>query len=262
MSGTDIPSFQSLGCSGLEVCVADRVLVHDLRVRFRTGAVTAILGRNGAGKTLTLHTLAGVREPTKGEVRLNDQPLTAWSRRDRARAIGLLTQTTEDTFPSTALEAVLVGRHPHIGFWEWEGDADRRIALDALQNVQLQGLEHRDVGTLSGGERRRVALAALLTQDPDIYLLDEPTNHLDPHHQLDMFALMRSKANAGHTIVATLHDAALAARYADDALLLFGNGEWLHGPASEVLNEQTMSRLYGLSVREVRWDSGRTFVMG
>jgi iron complex transport system ATP-binding protein len=251
-----------LSCIALEVAVADRILVSNLTVRFPNAAMTAILGRNGAGKTLTLHTLTGLRAPARGDVQLDDRSLAVWPRRTRARAVGLLTQTTEDAFPSTALDATLVGRHPHIGFWDWEGEDDRRYALEALAAVQLKSFEAREVATLSGGERRRVAFAALLTQNPDVYLLDEPTNHLDPHHQIDVLTLLREKAQAGQTIVMTLHDAALAARFSDYALLLFGDGEWLYGATDEVLNEETMSRLYGLRVREVTWDGGRTFVMG
>ncbi len=251
-----------LACAALNVAVAGRVLVERLDVAFDPGQVTAILGRNGSGKTLSMHTLAGLRPPQSGEVRIDDVPLTERLRRERACALGLLTQTTEDAFPSTVLEAALVGRHPHLGFWEWESDEDRAIARAALETVQLAALEERDVTTLSGGERRRVALAALLTQDPDIYLLDEPTNHLDPHHQIDLLHLMRAKAESGRTIVMTLHDATLAARFADRVLLLFGNGEWAYGNTSEALTPASMEKLYGLPVREVSWDGGRTFVMG
>lgn len=251
-----------LSCAALDVAVAARTLVSRIDVAFESGRVTAILGRNGSGKTLSLHTLAGLRPAQAGEVRLNGVALAQQSRRERARTLGLLTQTTEDTFPSTVLEAVLVGRHPHLGFWEWEGDDDRAIARTALETVQLAGLEDRDVSTLSGGERRRVALAALLTQDPDIYLLDEPTNHLDPHHQIDLLHLMRTKAAGGRTIIMTLHDATLAARFADRVLLLFGNGEWIYGTTGQVLTPASMEKLYGLPVREVSWDGGRTFVMG
>lgn len=251
-----------LSCAELNVAVAERVLVEGLDVAFEPGQVTAVLGRNGSGKTLSIHTLAGLRLPQSGEVRLDGVPLTARLRRERACALGLLTQTTEDTFPSTVLEAALVGRHPHLGFWEWESDEDRAIARTALETVQLAGLEERDVMTLSGGERRRVALAALLTQNPAIYLLDEPTNHLDPHHQIDLLHLMRAKAAIGRTIIMTLHDATLAARFADRVLLLFGNGQWVYGDTAEVLTPASMEKLYGLPVREVSWDGGRTFVMG
>lgn len=250
-----------LSCKALDVGVPGRTLVRALDLSFEPARITAILGRNGSGKTLSLHTLAGLRAPQAGQVRIDDVPLGEHSRRARARALGLLTQTTEDTFPSTVLEAVLVGRHPHLGFWDWESDTDREIARAALEAVHLADFQDREVTTLSGGERRRVALAALLTQDPDIYLLDEPTNHLDPHHQIDLLHLMRKKAASGRTIVMTLHDASLAARFADHVLLLFGDGEWSYGPITQGLTPASMSKLYGLPVREISWEGGRAFVM-
>lgn len=251
-----------LACTQLTVEVAGRTLVRDLELAIAGGAVTAILGCNGAGKTLTLNTLAGLRAPAHGSVTLDGALLANWPRRALARKLGLLTQTTEDPFPSTVLDSVLVGRHPHIDFWRWESDADRAIARAALAAVTLEDLAERDVDTLSGGERRRVALATLLAQDPDVFLLDEPINHLDPHHQLDVLKLLRENAHAGRTVVMSLHDAGLAARFSDHALLLFGNGEWLSGPTAEVLTPETMTKLYGVAVREIAWAGGRTFVAG
>jgi iron complex transport system ATP-binding protein len=128
--------------------------------------------------------------------------------------------------------------------------------------VALEDLAERDVDTLSGGERRRVAVASMLAQDPDVLLLDEPINHLDPHHQLDVLKLLRDRAGAGRTVVMSLHDAGLAARFSGHVLLLFGDGEWLSGPTSEVLTPETMTRLYGVAVREIAWAGGRTFVAG
>ena len=251
-----------LACERLTIEVAGRALVRELGLTIAGGAVTAILGRNGAGKTLTLHTLAGLRAATSGTVTLDGMRLADWPRRALARKLGLLTQTTEDPFPSTVLDSVLVGRHPHIDFWRWESDADRAIACAALAAVAVEDLAERDVDTLSGGERRRVAVATLLAQNPDVFLLDEPINHLDPHHQLDVLKLLRDKARAGRTIVMSLHDAGLAARFCDHALLLFGNGAWLSGPTAEVLTPATMTKLYGVAVREIAWAGGRTFVAG
>jgi iron complex transport system ATP-binding protein len=251
-----------LACSQLTVEVAGRVLVRDLQLTISSSAVTAVLGRNGAGKTMTLHTLAGLRAPARGSVPLDGEPLASWPRRALARKLGLLTQTTEDPFPSTVLDSVLVGRHPHIDFWRWESDTDRAIAHEALQAVALDDLAERDVDTLSGGERRRAALATLLAQNPEVLLLDEPINHLDPHHQLDVLQLLRDRSRAGRTVMMSMHDAGLAARFADYTLLLFGDGEWLTGPTSEVLTPQTMTKLYGVAVREIAWAGGRTFVAG
>lgn len=249
-----------LSCKALDVSIGARTLVRNLEFSIEPGSITCVLGRNGAGKTLTLHTLCGLREPAGGAICLRDRPLTQWPRRELACFLGLLTQHTDDPFPSTVLESALIGRHPHIDFWQWEGDLDRGIARQALAAVGMSDFAQRDVSTLSGGERRRVAIATLLAQDPQMWLLDEPANHLDPHHQLDTLRLLRHKADQGRGVLMSLHDAGLAARFSDRVLLLFGDGEWLCGPTQQVLTEATISRLYGVTVREVRWDGGRTFV--
>ncbi|HEY6642326.1 ABC transporter ATP-binding protein [Povalibacter sp.] len=249
-----------LSCRDLDVTVADRILVQRLNLSIRRGSMTCLLGRNGAGKTLTLHTLSGLRPPAAGVIAFDDRPLDRWSRRPLAQRLGLLSQSTEDPFPSSVLDTALIGRHPHIGFWQWENDADRAIARSALQAVDMEALEARDVETLSGGERRRVAIAALLAQEPDLMLLDEPINHLDPQHQIDVLRLLRARADDGRAVVMSLHDIGLATRFCDQALLLFGNGDWLSGPTVDVMNEATISRLYGVTVREIVWEGGRTFV--
>jgi iron complex transport system ATP-binding protein len=126
--------------------------------------------------------------------------------------------------------------------------------------MDLAALEARDVGTLSGGERRRLAIATVLAQDPQVFLLDEPIQQLDPQHQLAVLRRFRALADGGRTVVLSLHDPGLAARFADDALLLFGDGRWQHGPVTEALHEGAISELYGIAVQELRWPGGRTFV--
>jgi iron complex transport system ATP-binding protein len=250
----------ALRCETLTVSVPGRTLLTDLSLELAPGTVLAVLGRNGAGKSSTLHTLAGLRAPQSGRVMLHGRPLAEWQRRNLARMLGLLPQLVEDPFPATALEAVLVGRHPHLDFWAWESEADRQIASRCLAAVDLTGFEARDLATLSGGERRRLSIATILAQDPAIFLLDEPIQQLDPQHQLDVLRRFRQLADAGRSVIMSLHDAGLAARFADTALLLFGDGRWLHGPCRNVLNEQTIGELYGMAVRELRWADGRTFV--
>jgi iron complex transport system ATP-binding protein len=250
----------ALACHALTVVTPARRLVEDLSFTAPAGSFLCVLGENGAGKTLTLHTLAGLRAPAGGHVELQGRRLDDWPRRDRARRLGLLTQVTEDPFPATVLETALIGRHPHIDFWHWESDADVELVRQALAACDLGGFEDRPVETLSGGERRRLAIATVLAQDPDVLLLDEPTNHLDPHHQLDLLKLLRARADAGRCVIATLHDATLAARYADAALLLFGNGTWLQGPADETLSAESLSRLYHTPITELRWQERRVFL--
>jgi iron complex transport system ATP-binding protein len=157
------------------------------------------------------------------------------------------------------MEAVLIGRHPHLAFWQWETAVDERLARGALAAVGLADFAARRIDTLSGGEQRRVAVAALLAQEPDILLVDEPTNHLDPHHQLVVLNLLHELTRAGRTVIATLHDPTLAARFADRALLLFGDGRWTAGPVSDAIGEATLSELYLTPVVEVQKAGRRIF---
>ena len=96
--------------------------------------------------------------------------------------------------------------------------------------------------------------------DPTAFLLDEPVQQLDPHHQVETLRLFRALADSGRLVVMSLHDVGLAARFADDAILLYGNGRWQHGAAGDVLNASTLSELYGTPLQELRWPQGRTFV--
>ena len=250
----------ALECAALDVSVPGRELVRALHAQFHPGTVTAVLGCNGAGKSSLLHVLAGLALPAGGEVRLGGVALGAWERRELARSLGLLMQASEDPFPATALETALVGRHPHLEFWQWETEADRAVAQACLAAMDLAGLEARGVTTLSGGERRRLAIATVLAQDPQVFLLDEPIQQLDPQHQLGVLRRFRALADAGRTVVLSLHDPGLAARFADAALLLAGDGRWQLGPVRDALNEASVGALYGIEVRELRWPEGRTFV--
>jgi iron complex transport system ATP-binding protein len=124
----------------------------------------------------------------------------------------------------------------------------------------METFADRDLATLSGGERRRVTIAQILTQDPDVYLLDEPGNHLDPQHQLDVLQLFRRRSGCGKTVVASLHDANLAMRFADRCLLLFGDGRWQLGDSASILNERSLSELYSMNIETVSWRSRPLFV--
>jgi iron complex transport system ATP-binding protein len=250
-----------LASEDLAIEIGGKRIGGDLDLGFHAGECWAVLGANGAGKTTLLHTLAGLRPPTEGRVLLDGQPLTGMRRRAIANRLGILLQASEDPFPATVLETALIGRHPHIGPWRQEGPEDYRMAREALAEVEMDTLADRPIDTLSGGERRRLALATLLTQDPAVYLLDEPSNHLDLHHQIRLLGHLRERArDRGGTLVMALHDVNLAARFCDHALLIFHDGQVRHGAAAELLQPGHLSCLYHHPIEAVDVAGQRAFV--
>lgn len=250
-----------LGLRGLCIRAPGRVLLERVDLDIRAGESWCILGPNGSGKSSLLHVLAGLREPAGGTVALCGKPWRRWDAREAARVRGLLLQHASDAFSAAVLETVLIGRHPHIGRYGWEGADDLRRAREALALVGLDGFAERDVLTLSGGERQRVALAALLVQDPALFLLDEPTAHLDLAQQAatleHLSMLVRSQRR---TMVFATHDCNVAVRFATHALLLGGPVGVTHGPARDVLDAGRLSRLFAYPLAWMQGQGASGFV--
>ncbi len=242
-----------LQCNKLHVVIGQTEVCHDLDLDFANGQCWAIMGRNGSGKTTLIHTLAGLRPSQGGTILLQEQALHEHARRQIARHVGVLLQSDYDHFPSTVLEYALMGRHPHLGWLEWESQDDVAIAEQALQQVDLLELKQRDINTLSGGERRRLDIACLLTQSPAIAMLDEPGNHLDLQHQIETLSLIRDQYR-DRLLLMSVHDINLAARFCSHALLLFGQGQTMQGTFADIVTTENLQRLYGVQIHSTHVD--------
>ena len=248
-----------LNAEGIEAGVGNLIACRDLDLSLEPGTVWSILGRNGIGKTTLLLTLAGLRPLKSGQIRIGSERLDQLTRRARAQKIGLLFQNPEIQFPTTVKETVMSGRHPWIERWQDSNENDQSIVDQELARVGLQGFDRRNLSSLSGGERRRVDLAALATQQTELVFMDEPVNHLDLHFQTQLMkeflADCRTKKRA---VVMVMHDVNLATRFSDHLLLLFGNGETRQGPVDLIASEENLSRLYQHKLH--RYPAGDEFV--
>lgn len=256
-----------LEIKSLSVSISGKPICHDLNMTMQRGECWGMLGGNGAGKTTLLHTIAGLRHADRGEIYFADKLLEQWSRKLISQKLGLLLQDSNDIFPSTVLETVMIGRHPHLKFWEVESKNDFDIAQQALIDVALEGLQDRQVNTLSGGERRRLAIATLLVQDPELFLLDEPTNHLDMRYQITLLEMLLKKANVqdkdkNGCLCMVLHDANLARRYCSHIMLMIAPDTIVTGKVDDVLTEENLARLYRFPIKAIDTDSGRIFLPG
>jgi ABC-type cobalamin/Fe3+-siderophores transport system ATPase subunit len=227
----------SLAAHQLSLRAGTRTLVAALDLALEPGEVLGILGANGAGKSTLLAVLAGLAAPAHGRVTLDGNALDTLPPLTRAQHIGLLPQGDEGGFFGSVTDFVALGRHP---FGQAPGDL-----AQPLSDWELTDLARRPLDTLSGGERQRARLAQLAVQQPRIALLDEPLTHLDPAHQARLLAWARKEAEAGHSVVLTLHDPNWAASHCDRLLFLHGNGHWQLGNPSALLTPDSLEALYG-----------------
>lgn len=235
----------------VSVALGGARVVDTVSATLSPGRITAVLGPNGAGKTSLLRGLAGLIAPASGSIILDEQPVAAMTPRDRARAIGYLPQGATLHWDLRLADLVALGRHPHRSPFAAPSPADRDWVNRAIAMTGLQGFEDRPMRTLSGGEAARGHLARVIAGDPRWILADEPFASLDPAFQIDLAACLRGLAASGTGIIVVMHDLTLAARLADDALLLDRGRLVASGRAADVIAPAMLSPVFGIGFAEL-----------
>lgn len=207
--------------------------------------VTCIVGPNGSGKSTLLRLAAGLLMPIQGEVLLGGKSLAAMPRRAVAHHIAFLPQESPPLFDYTVEMIVQMGRYAHVGWTGALALADIRAVDAAIQAVDMGHLRLRRLSHLSGGERRRAVIAAILAQESDILLLDEPTASLDIHHAAAVMRLLSGPGTSGRSVVVVTHDINLAALFADRVLMIVGGRVAADGPPGEVVTDKVIQDVYG-----------------
>ncbi len=228
----------ALSCEDLTVEAGGREVVRGVSMQLNRGEVAALVGRNGAGKTTLLRALAGLVDPSRGTIALDDENVTETSRRrllgrkrDRNTAgrIAFVPQRAEMLLFRDTVRAEIEASAP--------GPAEARVWLRRLGLIDLA---ERHPWTLSAGQRLWTALATAFVRTPDVYLLDEPTRGLDPPGKDRLATILREKADAGAAVLLVTHDVELVARTADCVHLLAEGDIVASGPVRDVLGESLL----------------------
>ena len=232
---------------GLSVELGKKRILDGVDLDVAPGEWVNVIGPNGAGKTTMLRSLLGTVDHA-GSIELAGETVTKPI--ERARRLAYVPQSPVIPGGMFVGDYVLLGRTPHRGVFGRDSDTDCNIAMDVLTRLDLADFTRREVGSLSGGERQRVVLARALAQETDVVLLDEPTTALDLGHQQEVLDLVESlRHERGLTVIATLHDLTLAARYGDRIALLSQGRIVRSGPPPEVLSAATIAEHFGATVR-------------
>ncbi len=222
----------------------DAPALNGVSLRVPAGCLYAVLGPNGSGKSTLMRALLGTVPLEAGVTSVDGRALPDWPRAELARAVGAVPQTESTPFPITVREMVSMGRYPHLGPLRRETAEDRRSVVEALRECDVESLEERDVGALSGGEAQRVRIARALAQAPRALVLDEPTANLDIRHEMEILRLLRRRADGGTTVVLITHRLNVAARFADRLLILDGGGVAAEGAVLDVFTRELLERVY------------------
>ncbi|WP_114854627.1 ABC transporter ATP-binding protein [Brachybacterium sp. YJGR34] len=242
----------TLRVEDLTLGYGERHVIEGLDLSVVPGAITSIVGANASGKSTLLRSMSRLLTPRSGGVLLDGAEVHRMPARQLARTLGLLPQSPITPEGITVADLVGRGRHPHqrvFSRWSAADDAAVAAALDATRTAELA---ERPVDELSGGQRQRVWIAMALAQETDLLLLDEPTTFLDVSHQVEVLDLLTDlNRSRGITIVMVLHDLNLAARYSDQLVMISGGTVRASGSPAEVLTEDGVREVFGLSNRIV-----------
>ncbi len=236
-----------LSAEALSFAYGARIVLENVTFSLGAGEIAAVIGPNGAGKTTLLKLLAGLLPAASGRVEV---PLP------RSRAVAYLAQWDELPLDWSVRDIVELGRVPHVAFLRGLTRIDSEAVQYAMAQMGVLRLADRALSSLSGGERRRVALARALAQEPRVLLLDEPTMHLDPRHQIDLFATLRAEADRGVAVVTVVHDLAFGA-CADRCLVLSGRTIRADGPPADVLCPELLREVYDADLEILHTSEGR-----
>ncbi len=256
---------QGLHVSDLSVSLGDRPILREVSLSVAPGECVAIVGPNGAGKSTLLKAMLGLIRPQSGQVSWGEQAVHHLKGRQRAAAMGWLPQhgLIQEAIP--VLELVKAAR---FRFSE-SRRASLAAAADALRQVNAEGLSHRSVTTLSGGETQRVMMATLIAQDAALFLLDEPANHLDPSHQIGFYELISSQWMANRGVICITHDINLLSQLAPPdragGVRLIGLAEGqvrFQASLSDPELGSRLSSLFSLPIATIERDGRRYFLAG
>jgi iron complex transport system ATP-binding protein len=226
--------------------------IENINFMLKPGEFISLIGPNGAGKSTILKLIMGFLYPQAGEILISGKSIKKWKAKKKASLIGYVPQAAFLPPTFTVRHSVLLGRTPYLGFLGLADQRDHEIVKENLALMEIDHLQDRIVGELSGGEQQRVMLARALTQQPDCLLLDEPTTSLDIHHQISILALIRQQVKKKQlAVLAVMHDLNLASTFSHQLLLINKGRMIMQGKPQQVLIDKRIKKIYGSDVRVI-----------
>ena len=224
--------------------------VDDVTFSAEQGEIVGILGQNGCGKTTLLKCINKSLNTKSGTIFLDDTELKMMPRKEIAKNIGVVSQTSTIIFPYLVIDTVMMGRFPTQNKFDSVNELDLNIVYNAMEETGVTKFKDKSIDELSGGERQRVLIARALAQEPSILLLDEPTLHLDINHQFSLMDLVKRLSREKNMLVVFVtHDISLAARYCDRVIIMEHGKIYAAGSAKETITSKNLKEVFGINTK-------------
>lgn len=243
-------SSQSLDLKGFSAGYAERQLIDKVNLRIPAGELTAMIGRNGAGKSTILRAIAGINPHFTGEVEIDGVPINLMHPLQRSMKISFVNTERPRIANLTVRDLVGLGRAPYTNWIGQLSAKDNEIINEALRLTSMESYAERKISTMSDGECQRAMIARALAQDTPVILLDEPTSFLDLPSRHELIGLLRRLAHeSGKTILVSTHELGLALQKADNIALLADKKLRLL-PTGNPYTRREIEETFGLKVLE------------
>lgn len=233
----------------LHFSYSDAPFLTDLSVTFERGKITTILGPNGCGKSTLLNLFVRQFSPKKGQIILDDRPISGLRQKEVAARLAVVHQQNTAPADLSVEELVGYGRVPHQSFWKGKSDQDQAHIDWAMRATNIDSMKDKCICELSGGERQRAWIAMALAQKTEILFLDEPTTYLDIAYQIEILNLVRELNRVyGITIIMVLHDINQAIQYSDRLVIMKSGQIRYSGSVDSGITSEILNDTYGIDV--------------
>ncbi|MEM7725337.1 MAG: ATP-binding cassette domain-containing protein [Cyanobacteria bacterium P01_A01_bin.45] len=219
-----------------------KVALHGANLELRTGSISGLVGMNGSGKSTLFKAIMGFVQPTHGRVLIKG---ISMKRAQKQNLVAYIPQyeDVDWNFPISVEDVVMMGRYGYMNFLRIPGKNDHEIVTESLLKTHMNEFRSRQIGELSGGQKKRAFLARALAQKAQVILLDEPFAGVDIKTEKAIIQLLVELRNMGHTILISTHDLSSISTFCDDVVLI--NGTILaYGPTREVFTEENIARTF------------------
>ena len=236
---TNVIELNNVGVIYPNSCVA----LEDINGMLHSGTICGLVGANGAGKSTLFKAIMGFLTPTKGDVKIGGQSVRQALKNNLVSYVPQ-TEEVDWNFPVLVEDVVMMGRYGHMGFMRRPSNEDKQAVDEALERVNLSAYKKRQIGELSGGQKKRVFVARALAQGGKIILLDEPFTGVDIKTEESLIALFRSLAAEGCLILVSTHNLGSVPSFCDEVMLI--NKKLLaHGPVETTFTQENLSKAFG-----------------